>query len=317
MTDCLIIGGGIIGLTTARRLVMSGFKVTLVDKQKCGQESSWAGAGILTPLYPWKYSNFVNKLSFDSQKQYANLCQELLKNTKIDPEYLNSGLLMMDEFESETAKKWLKKFNINYQLTPKGALFDICQVRNPKILQALKKDLELRGVEIFENTQVSIKYLNNVATCQEIPAKNIIICAGSWSSEFGGTTYPVRGQVITLKDDSSIIKNIILKDGKYIVPRQDGVILIGSTMENVGFDRTLSDAVKIELFEFASAIFPHLKNCPITNHWCGFRPGNDFDPVIKESDKYPNLYFNYGHFRNGLNTAIASSDIILNLIKNK
>jgi glycine oxidase len=81
MSDCLIIGGGVIGITTARALAMAGAKVTLLDQRECGKESSWAGGGIISPLYPWLYSDLVNELSEASQVVYAQLCAELFENT--------------------------------------------------------------------------------------------------------------------------------------------------------------------------------------------------------------------------------------------
>ena len=316
MTDCLVIGGGIIGLTTARELSINGLQVTLIDKGECGRAASWAGAGIITPLYPWKYSDFINELSLKSQQQYQSFCLELFKATKIDPEYINSGLLMLDEFNTDKAKNWLKKWNISYQKTTKGALFNIAQVRNSKILPALKKDLIQRGVTIIENTKISLKYNKNNISILGFKAQNIVVCAGAWSGDFNKNIYPVKGQIITIFDKSNTIKNIVLSKGKYIVPRKDGIVLVGSTMENVGFDTSLDDKTKIELFDFAINIFPHLANYKITNHWCGFRPGNNIDPIIKQDKTYKNLFFNTGHFRNGLNTAPYSAKIISTKIMN-
>lgn len=316
MVDFLIIGGGIIGMMTARNLSEVG-SVVLVDKSSCGRESSWAGAGIISPLYPWKYSDFINDLSQKSQKVYKQLCDDLLDKTGIDPEYINSGLKMFDEFDTNIAKNWLKKNNLKYELVDKTAIFDVAQVRNPKILQALKNDILQKKVQIIEN--VKIKRLNirnnQVFGADNIKAKNTIICAGSWSADLVDIDiYPVKGQIITVFDNSKTIKNIILKNGRYIIPRQDGIILVGSTMENVGFDDSLNTQIKQQLFNFATGIFPHLKDCKITNHWCGFRPATSSNPIVKADDKIKNLFINTGHFRNGVNTAPESANIITKLL---
>jgi len=104
MSDCLVIGGGVIGMMTARSLALAGAKVTLLDQQQCAQESSWAGGGIISPLYPWKYDDLTNELSIASQVVYEQLCDQILEDTGLDPEYLKSGLLMMDEFNTSEAK---------------------------------------------------------------------------------------------------------------------------------------------------------------------------------------------------------------------
>ncbi|MBE8159173.1 MAG: FAD-dependent oxidoreductase, partial [Betaproteobacteria bacterium] len=154
MSDCLVVGGGIIGLMSARVLAMSGADVVLLEQNACGKQSSWAAGGILSPLYPWHYDDEINALSFESQAIYQQLCADLLDTTGIDPEYQKTGLLMLDEFGSPSAKAWLKKYQINFQKQPPGALFaDIATVRNPRLLQALRADISNKKVQIFENIQ--------------------------------------------------------------------------------------------------------------------------------------------------------------------
>ena len=115
MPDCIVIGGGVIGMMTARELTLKGIRVTLLEKGSCGKESSWAGGGIISPLYPWEYSDEINSFSFASQEVYEDLCHELLDSTGIDPEFYRCGLLMLDQFEQDKAKNWLKKYQISFQ----------------------------------------------------------------------------------------------------------------------------------------------------------------------------------------------------------
>ena len=149
MSDCLIIGGGAIGMMSARYLALSGVKVTLIDQQACAQESSWASGGIISPLYPWKYDDLTNELSLASQVVYEQLCAQILEDTGLDSQYLKSGLLMMDEYDSDEAIAWMKRYNLNYQSHKQGALFsEIAQVRNPRLLKALKVDIVNKGVKL-------------------------------------------------------------------------------------------------------------------------------------------------------------------------
>ena len=103
MSDILVVGGGIIGLLTARQLVQAGAQVTLVEMGETGRESSWAGGGILSPLYPWRYGEAVTALATASQHDYPGLCAELHAQTGIDPELTHSGMLILDTEERDAA----------------------------------------------------------------------------------------------------------------------------------------------------------------------------------------------------------------------
>ena len=329
MSDCIVIGGGINGLMSAKYLAQAGAKVTLIEQQACGQESSWAGGGIISPLYPWQYDDLTNDLSFASQAVYEDLCQDLMAATGIDPEYRKSGLLMMDEYDSQKAKVWLSRYNIGFENHPKGALFShVAQVRNPRLLKALKADILNRDVQIIENTKVvslidSHQKISGVQTqSQKYNADYVILTAGAWSSELTKLpedVFPVKGQMIVIKHQPDAITHIIIDQGRYIIPRADGRILVGSTMENVGFDRTLDETTKESLHRFAIGHFPELlSDSKVEHHWSGFRPGSKSGKVLLKRDhRFKNLLINTGHFRNGLNMAPACAKQILDWIKHE
>jgi len=325
MSDCLIVGGGVIGMMTARYLALAGADVTIIDKQECGRESSWAGGGIISPLYPWHYDDLTNDLSQASQLVYEDLCSEIYANTGIDPEYIRSGLLMLDEYDSDSAKKWMKKYDITYTPHEQGALFEnIAQVRNPRLIQALKADIIDKGVKVLENIQAQSLITNadsveGVNTDKNsIFADNVIVCSGAWSSEWlelKDDIFPMKGQMIVIESVNNL-EHIVLDQGRYIIPRKDGKTLVGSTMQDVGFDRSTDKEVMDSLFDFASQRIPNIKNNRIIHHWSGFRPASKSGRVILgRDDKYNNLYINTGHFRNGLNMAPESAKRILQLIE--
>ena len=325
MSDCLVIGGGVIGMMSARALALSGAKVTLLDQRKCGRESSWAGGGIISPLYPWDYDDLTNDLSFESQAVYEALCDDLHACSGINPEYQKSGLLMMDKFDTPKAKAWMDRYKIEYQNHPDGALFSyVSSVRNPRLLQALKADIIKRDVEIIENIQVENliengSFVSGVQSSKgKLLANNVIVCAGAWSGqllELKNKVFPIKGQMIVLEASIGDIEHIILDQGRYIIPRADGRVVVGSTMENVGFNRTLDTQIKQALYKFAWERVPVLKNTKIGKHWAGFRPASKMkSPIIAKDEKYNNLFINTGHFRNGLNMAPASATRILDLV---
>ena len=337
VTDCLVIGGGVIGLTTARALSLSGLSVTLLDKGLCGQESSWAGAGIISPLYPWRYSQQVNQLSSNSQAIYQDLCATLHQSTGIDSQYHQTGLLMADEYQSNLAQTWLSKHNIRYQTTDKGLLFpNIAQLRNPRFIQALKADIIRLGGKVLENHRVdSLITRSNItqgvkANHENFYAGQTIIATGVWANDLlpgfasndatqAVDIYPVKGQILLLRAKQTLINPIVphifLANDKYLVPRTDGLILVGASYEHTGFDQSLSQVIKDELYDFAIQSYPLLSQANIVNHWSGLRPANRLgDIYIGKHPHYDNLYLNVGHFSNGINTAPASAKTITKMI---
>src|SRR5690606_39288778 len=108
MNDFLVIGGGVIGLLTARELAHAGASVTIVEQGLCCKEASWAGGGIVSPLYPWRYSAPVTALASAAQRAYPALCASLLDETGIDAELEQTGLLMLDAADEKEAFAWAR-----------------------------------------------------------------------------------------------------------------------------------------------------------------------------------------------------------------
>jgi glycine oxidase len=344
MADFLIIGGGLIGLLTARNLSMQGAQVTLLERGELGQESSWAGGGILSPLYPWKYPEPVNVLAGWSQGHYPILAQELLDDTGLDPEYIRSGLLILDADQREPAQAWSPPSAQTIELVeaseirrlepalgqehPAGVWMpDVAQIRNPLLVAALKRDLAARGVHVAENTEVTHlltkrERIQGVRTeYSEIMADQVIVACGAWSATllkdlgYELPVMPVRGQMILFKTRPGQLQRIVLKEGHYIIPRRDGHVLVGSTMEEVGFDKTVTAEARDDLAEIARDLVPLLADAPLERHWAGLRPGSPTGvPFIGAHPKVEGLYINAGHFRNGVVMAPASARLLVDLI---
>ena len=342
----IVVGGGIVGCLTALALRDRGCQVMLVERNvvaaQTSGESSWAGAGILFPLLPWMYKDAVNQLAMAGARLYPDLCARLLAETGIDPEYIQSGMQILPTFDEtlsdETAAiNWCESYQVPVEKKANGLLLPtIAQVRPPHLLQALRQLLIQENVTLLENTQleplVNCEKINSWrtissshSTCLVLEADAFVVTSGAWSFDLlkdtaaGLNIKPMRGQIL-LYDVSNQpvpekLEHIIYSNGFYLVPRRDGLLLAGSTLEDVGFDKNTTEDVKQELQTKAESILPSLKHAVIRKHWSGLRPGTpDNLPTIAVHPSIKNLYLNTGHFRYGLTMAPASAERVANLI---
>lgn len=332
----LIVGGGIMGCMTAFELVQRGFQVRVVERNQIASltsgESSWAGAGIVFPLLPWMYRDEVNRLALTGAVLYPDLCERLRRETGIDPECIKSGMLIKPPFDKALAMAWCKEHHMAVELKNGDLLLpDVAQVRNPRLLQALKQWLIQNGVLLLEKTELlpvreGQRLQGWETTAGEVLEADIyVVTSGAWSFELLKETAlkldikPMRGQILLYQLTNISIeqrpKNIIYCDGFYLVPRSDGYLLAGSTLEDVGFDSGTTEDVKHELQAKAEAIMPSLKDAPVIKHWSGLRPGTPNNiPTIAAHPTIDNLFLNTGHFRYGVTMAPASAKILSALL---
>ena len=354
-TDPLIIGGGIIGLLSARELAISGQSVTILERNAgAGLESSWAGGGILSPLYPWRYPEPVTDLSAIGHKEYPKLAADLFQATGIDPEYVRSGHLILDTDEYDQAKSWAREFSRKISHNRKSSFFSridsseialiepelsenffnafwfptIGQIRNPYLMHSLIKDLILRGVNI--NTRACVEQINSEAgrvvsvetSVGKRTAKNYLVAAGAWSASLLKDTglsldiEPVRGQIILFKTEPGRLRRIVMNNRKYLIPRKDGHVLAGSTLEYVGFNKETTESAYQDLWRAAVNMVPYLEHAPVVKQWAGLRPGSkDGIPTIDRHPEFENLVICSGHFRNGVIHGLGSARIAAELLK--
>jgi glycine oxidase len=353
-SDTIIIGAGIIGLLTARELVNSGRSVTVLERNNgAGLESSWAGGGILTPLYPWRYPDAVTNLSVLGHKKYPKLAEDLFKATGINPEYVRSGHLLLDTEEYDQARAWSKEFSRKVSHNKKSPFFSrinskdiariepelsenffnafwfptIGQIRNPCMMQSLIKDLILKGVKIIPHAGVkkfnteSGRVVSVETSIGEKSADNYLLAAGAWSATLLNDTdvpldvEPVRGQIILFKTEPGRLRRIIMNNRKYLIPRKDGHVLAGSTLEYVGFNKEITDSAYQELWRAAVDMVPFLEHAPVVKQWAGLRPGSkDGVPTIDRHPEFENLVICSGHFRNGVILGLGSARLAAKLI---
>ncbi|MBP5097835.1 glycine oxidase ThiO [Pseudomonas protegens] len=341
----LVVGGGVIGLLTAFNLASQGQQVRLLERSDLGRESSWAGGGIVSPLYPWRYNPAVTALAHWSQDFYPQLAQQLFSATGVDPQVHVTGLYWLDLEDEAQALEWAKRegrplsavdISAVHDAVPvlgngyQQAIYmaDVANVRNPRLVKSLKAALQaLPNVQIDEQCTVSgfIREGQQVvgvdSSLGQVRADQVVLCAGAWSGELLGSlglelpVEPVKGQMILYKCAADFLSCMVLAKGRYAIPRRDGHILVGSTLEHEGFDKTPTVSALESLKASAVELIPALAEAEVVGHWAGLRPGSpEGIPYIGPVPGFAGLWLNCGHYRNGLVLAPASCQLFCDLL---
>lgn len=342
--DVIVVGGGVIGCAIAWRLAKSGLKVTLFDRRRVGCEASRAAAGMLSSQGEAQAPGPFFDLCLRSRSMYRSFAQELTEASGIDVEYKDEGTLfvMLAGEDEEEKPKWaawqleaglllehiavseLQQIEPAVTKTAPGAIFlpDEHQVENRRLMDALEVAMKRAGVELIEGTEVTAltteegKVTGVVSSAQRFEAGAVVVAAGSWSSELleplgmNVKVIPARGQMVAVRGGTCPISRVIHSSKVYVVPRRDGRILIGATVEYAGFRKAVTAEGISRLLAAAIEVLPELKEFEIVECWSGLRPDTmDHLPIIGASG-IENLWLATGHFRNGILLAPITADKI-------
>ncbi len=346
--DALVIGGGIMGMLTARELYLAGLRVAILEKDALGAKATWAAGGILAALHPWRPSPPAQALIAASRRRFPAFAKELQQETGIDSEVMRSGMIVLDADEKDRAIRWAKEndeplevatLRRSAELEPMLArdfheilyLPEVGQVRPPCLVQALKKSLRQCGVTILEQLAVQRLSLRSnqvrgvVTSRTNLLADKVVICCGAWTATLLRThtdkatdIVPVRGQMLLYKPQDRLLSHILVRKETYLIPRKDGLVLCGSTLEHVGFENKITRQAADHLHAQAHELCPGLKGIKPLRQWAALRPGTSrATPYICEHPEISGLYFNGGHFRNGIAMSLASAGLLAGLITGK
>ena len=339
----LIIGGGVIGLGIAWRLAQAGEPVLLLDKGEAGHEASWAAAGMLAPISEIHFQEDQNlQLGLESLERYPAFVHDLEAAAGMPVGYRKEGGLAISLQADETAElKHLFEYQQNLALDVEWLGGDEVQRRVPALShnvvagvycpvehqvdnrllgQALKKALVAAGGELREHTPVEAVHLREdgppevVAGGQTLRREKLLLAAGAWSGMLPGLdgalrpwVRPVKGQMLSIQAPPGMLAPNLRTPDIYIAPRADGRLIVGATVEEMGFDTSQTVGGVYELLRGVWRAIPGAYEMPLLESWCGFRPGSrDNAPILGETE-IPGFYIATGHYRNGiLNTPVTA-----------
>jgi glycine oxidase len=346
--DVIIVGGGVIGCSIALRLARAGLKVTLVERGQTGCEASRAAAGMLSPQAEASEPGPFLDLCLHSRALYPEFAGLLKDLSGVDIEYRDEGTLciaLADEDPNQIARwtSWQKSAALPLEELPAADIAALepavtksasravfvpgdHQVENRRLMDALDRAIRRAGVEVIEGAEVSALIVERgratglIANNAAMHAGAVVVAAGSWSSrllEPAGLRVritPARGQMLAVRGPASPIRHVLHSSRVYIVPRRDGRVVIGATVEYVGFTKAVTAGGIRGLLEAAIELVPGLADGEILETWAGFRPDTeDHWPVIGPC-AVANLFLATGHFRNGILLAPITAELVADCI---
>lgn len=333
--NVLIIGAGVSGLSVALTLLQRGRPVTVLDRGAVGAESSWAGGGILSPLLPWDYAEPLSRLALRSMAAYAGWIAETETHSGHATEFWRCGMDVLAPVQPAAALAWCASHGLPARLdhTDSGdrlRLPGIAQVRNPRLVAALREAVLKLGGTIHahcavESLQSGVgRIVAARTTCGTFAADRFVLATGAWSGlglpGLAGVPHvrPIRGQMLLFRLEPGTLDTILYRSGLYLIPRRDGHILVGSTLEDAGFDKTTDSATARRLHSDAAELLPALAAAQPVRHWAGLRPGApDNLPLIDRHPDFDNVFVNAGHYRYGVTMAPASAELLADLMEGK
>lgn len=343
-----IIGGGAIGLAIGWRLAQRGVPVTIYERGEAGHGASWAAAGMLAAGVETEPGEgdlaALNRRSLALWPEFAAAVEQA---SGLSVDLRREGTLMIALNRDDAAQL---RFTYDFQrehgialewLSPREALAreprlnpslaaavyspSDHQADNRMLVRALKRAFLAAGGTLREHAPVSAvevsagRVTGLVVGDTRVEASIVVLAAGAWSGEIAGLpaearapVRPVKGQMLALKMDpaSPLLRHVVWAPRAYLVPRQDGRLIVGGTVEEKGFDPALTAGGVFAMLEGAWRALPGVEELPIDEMWVGFRPGSRDDAPLLGPSAVAGLVHATGHYRNGILLTPVTADLI-------
>ena len=351
MQHVLIIGAGVMGCACGHRLLEAGFKVTLLERSLPGAESSSAAAGILGAQSEVSGAGLFFELCLASRKLFRDYVRELEALSGIEIGYETSGVLevALDPAEGRLAVgrvQWMLDRGLRVEVLDReealrlepalttnmvGANYypDDHQVDPDRLSRALASATSRLGGQFQSGVQVLglVVEGNRVVGVEtetgRILADAVLVAGGAWSTRLQGLPKirtllkPVAGQVVQLETRPAFFRHIVYGFKGYIVPRADGRVLMGSTLEDRGFDKAVTCQGLHQITGMAMALVPGLQQARLAHTWSGLRPASRDNLPLLGAGPLEGLFFATGHYRNGILLTPITAQIICDLLCGK
>jgi glycine oxidase len=330
--DVIVIGGGIIGLSLSIELRRRGASVLVVERAEPGREASHAAGGMLVDC-PLETPAVLQPLATASARMYPEFAYELKAESGMKVDLRDQGTILFPSTEhlSSPSLQAAKLPAPLAELEPALAVLnrpafylDERSVDPRALTAAALQTAKRRAVDISSGEEVTAVYLSRggvagvMTTKTSFAAPKVVNCAGAWSGQiapYAFPTRPVKGQMLCLLSPShNLLKHVIRAPEVYLIPRSDGRILVGATVEEAGFDKRTDVETIQRLHHAAIAIVPELRNAKILEDWAGLRPGTPDALPILGPTATPGYYVATGHFRDGILLAPITAQVMADVI---
>ena len=349
----VIVGGGVIGLAIGWRLQKAGRPTVVCDRGMAGREASWLSAGMLAPETEMGFEDeAIYRIGRESMNRWPQFVRELERDSGLSVDFRTNGILHVADdrdaaealqrhfaFQKEQGLdvEWLtgqEAREVEPFIAPRlpGAVFSRSdhQVDNRLLVDALIAAFKKAGGTLEEHTPVKAIVPGGAneppaavyASGERIAAQQIIVAAGAWSRQLEGmveaarpAVRPVKGQMIQVQMRPPFeLEHVVWGRDAYLAPKSNGRLLVGATVEEMGFDTQVTAGGLYSILEAAWRIVPGIYDLEVTETWAGLRPGSrDNDPILGESDM-PGVLFATGHYRNGILLVPITADEMSQLV---
>ncbi|HET7206949.1 MAG TPA: glycine oxidase ThiO [Terriglobales bacterium] len=326
--DAIIVGGGIVGLSLARELRKCSASVLVLERGQPGRESSSAAAGMLVETGT-EVPQPLKPLAAASARMYPEFVEELQDESGLDVDYRREGSILLggDSFVSSSntlSSNELARLEPHLKVAAAATFFADASVDPRALVHAAHEACKHRGVQVSSGEEVtSIDLINGrvtgvITSKTRFPGASVINCAGAWAGQFPPCPFPTRprkGQMLAVAMPSrDFVRHVIRAPDVYLVPRSDGRLLVGATVEDVGYDKRVDPRTIHRLHRAAMNLVPGLTEARLLEDWAGLRPGTPDDLPILGATQVPGYFVAAGHFRDGILLSPITAQIMAQVV---